>query len=111
MMIDLSYLKITTGDDKALIKELVGIFKGQLPELKKDITESFQSKNWKTLTDAAHKAKNSFQMMGITRYADELKSIEIMAREEKESPEIGKLIKSFADGCLLVIAEIEKLDL
>ncbi|NJO92411.1 MAG: hypothetical protein HC831_28160 [Chloroflexia bacterium] len=56
-MIDLTYLRNTTGNDNALIAELIGIFKSQLPEFKRDIETAYQQKNWKILKEAAHKAK------------------------------------------------------
>ena len=42
-MIDLTYLKNTTGDDSGLISELIGIFASQLPEFK----ESIENVNFK----------------------------------------------------------------
>jgi len=108
-MIDLSYLKITTNDDTELIAQLVGIFKNQLPELKNDITNSFHSKQWKMLMESAHKAKNSFQMMGIELQAEELKRIEMIARDAKENTELEQLINRFANTCKIVEAEIENI--
>ena len=110
-MIDLSYLRVTTNDDKELIAQLIGIFTDQLPELEQDIKHSFDSKNWDSLMQAAHKAKNSFEMMGIQDQAIELKRIELLAIEAKDSTELGSLIEKFFYTSKLVREEIKNLQI
>jgi len=108
-MIDLSYLKTTTGNDEAIIKELVDLFVFQLPDLKKEILDSFEAKNWHALMEAAHKAKNSFEIMGVKKQAEELKRIEILAKENKDHIDLELLIENFVDTCQLVTDEIKAL--
>jgi HPt (histidine-containing phosphotransfer) domain-containing protein len=110
-MIDLTYLKTTTGNDQSVIKELINLFVIQLPALKKDIVDSFETKNWKALKEAAHKAKNSFEIMGVKKQAEELKRIEILATENKENLEFKQLINNLIITCELVVKEIELLKL
>jgi HPt (histidine-containing phosphotransfer) domain-containing protein len=110
-MIDLSYLKVTTNDDKELIAQLIGIFTNQLPELEQSIKNSFDSKNWDSLMQAAHKAKNSFEMMGIQNQALELKRIELLAIEAKECPELDSLIEKFFITSKLIREEIKNLQI
>ena len=108
-MIDLSYLKTTIGNDKKVIRELLDLFINQLPDLKNDIINSFETKNWKGLKDAAHKAKNSFQILGIKQQAAELNQMERLASENRNHDELGVLIERFRTTCLLVVREIEEL--
>lgn len=108
-MIDLSYLRTTIGNDKMVIKEIIDLFIMQLPELKKNITETYQAKDWKGLKDSAHKAKNSFQILGLKDQADELHRIEILSTDQKENPEFESLINNFLNTCQLVSKEIKDL--
>jgi HPt (histidine-containing phosphotransfer) domain-containing protein len=110
-MIDLSYLRVTTNDDKELIAQLIGIFTNQLPEFEQDIKLSFNSKNWDSLMQASHKAKNSFEMMGIKDQALELKRIELLAVEAKECQELDTLIENFFRTSKLVREEIKNLQI
>ncbi|MFN8255073.1 MAG: hypothetical protein U0W24_05250 [Bacteroidales bacterium] len=110
-MIDLSYLKYTTNDDKTLIMQLVDIFIKQLPDLKKGIVTSFSEKNWISLRDAAHKAKNSFEMMGMKNQALELKQLEILSTKNQSNPEMQVLVDNFVKNCDLVAREIQNLEI
>lgn len=105
-MIDLSYLQTTTGNDQAVIKELISLFVNQLPELKKEIVDSFATKNWPALREASHKAKNSFEIMGVKQQAEELKRIELLAVENKDNNEFDALITNFINTCKIVTEEI-----
>ncbi len=108
-MIDLSYLKTTTGNDQNVIKELISLFVKQLPEFNREIVNSFAAKDWKALREAAHKAKNSFEIMGVKKQAEELKQIELLALENKDSNEFSSLITNFLNTCQIVSKEIEDL--
>ena len=81
-MVDLTYLKKTTSNDFDVILQLVEIFKLQLPELKINILNSYKNKDWDVLKRAAHKAKNSFKMMGLHSASENLKQIEIECSKE-----------------------------
>ena len=110
-MIDLTYLKISTGDDQAIIKELINLFVRQLPDLKNGIVNAYKAQQWHELKEIAHKAKNSFEIMGVTEQAEELKQIEIMAGNEAETPQLKTLIDKFIDTCKIVLDEINELKL
>jgi HPt (histidine-containing phosphotransfer) domain-containing protein len=107
-MIDLSYLKTTTENDPNVIKELIKLFIDQLPDLKKNILNSYESKNWKAMKEAAHKAKSSFQIIGAYTQAEELKQMEIMAVENHNKKDYDILIKNFKITCNEVLVELNK---
>jgi HPt (histidine-containing phosphotransfer) domain-containing protein len=107
-MIDLSYLKTTTENDPTVIRELLLLFINQLPDLKKNILDAYENKNWKALKEAAHKAKSSFQIIGAYQQADELKQIEIMAVEDRKKSEYENLINNFKKTCSAVLIELDE---
>ncbi len=108
-MIDLGYLRTTIGNDTDVIKEIINLFISQLPDLQKDILSSYENKNWKAFRDAAHKAKNSFNILGIKNTADKLRRIEILADEKTDNPEFKILIADFLDASEMVLKEIDEL--
>jgi DNA phosphorothioation-dependent restriction protein DptG len=107
-MIDLSYLKTTTENDQSVIKQLIKLFIEQLPDLKKNILDAYENKNWKALKEAAHKAKSSFQIIGAFTQAEELKLMERMAVENREKREYDKLIHNFKNSCTKVLIELNE---
>lgn len=108
-MIDLTYLKTTTDNDKTLIEELLRIFVLQLPSLKNNIVTAFDSKDWNQLKETAHKAKNSFEIIGAKKEADELKQVEKIAGSDMDKTQLNLLINNFLDSCEIVLDEIENL--
>ncbi len=107
-MIDLSYLKATTENDPTVIKDLIKLFMDQLPDLRKNILNAYENRNWKALKEAAHKSKSSFQIIGAYTQADELKQMEIMAVEERDKKEYDLLIKNFKNTCNQVVIELNE---
>jgi HPt (histidine-containing phosphotransfer) domain-containing protein len=106
-MIDLSYLKTTTENDPVVIGKLIRLFLEQLPELKANILNAYENRNWKQLKEAAHKAKSSFQIVGDYKQADELKQIEIMAVESRPKQDYDQLIRNFKESCNTIVIELE----
>jgi HPt (histidine-containing phosphotransfer) domain-containing protein len=107
-MIDLTYLRTTTGNDTAVILELIGIFTAQLPELKKEVETAYKQKDWHNLKETAHKAKNSFMIIGAQEEANNLKQIEMMATQE-DTHNLDLLVENFLESCKKVAEEIKQL--
>ena len=108
-MIDLTYLRTTIGNDRTVISQLIQLFLEQLPGLRAQIENDYKEKNWKSLKDAAHKAKNSFQIMGAKAQSENLKKMEIIAENDPENNGIKALIDNFTEACDLVVEEIKQL--
>ena len=107
MMINLDYLKKTTNNDKEVILQLIEIFKSQLPDLKESIIKSYNNKNWIALKNAAHKAKNSYKMMGLDKNADNLKQIELECLKT-DLINCKKMVEFFLSEYTAIINELDK---
>ncbi len=107
MKIKLDYLKTTTNNDKDTILALLEIFKDQAPELKNDILLAFEEKNWDKLQKAAHKAKNSFQILGMVHDAGQLQELEILCKNQKDTHLYKNYVDDFLEACNEALAEIE----
>ncbi len=106
-MINLNYLKTTTDNDKETILALLDMFKLQVPELKQGIINAFEQKNWHALREAAHKAKNSFQILGMQIEAEALQKLEILCKQEKDTHLCEGFVKQFVEACNTAVKEIE----
>jgi HPt (histidine-containing phosphotransfer) domain-containing protein len=75
-IIDLSYLKEMSGNNKDIMIEMVEIFIEQNPEFTEGISTSFENKQWTELGAIAHKAKSSVRIMGMNDLGNCLEQIE-----------------------------------
>ncbi|MGZ2369917.1 Hpt domain-containing protein [Ancylomarina sp. YFZ004] len=75
-IIDLSYLREMSGNNKDIMVEMVEIFIEQNPEFTEGISSYFENKQWTELGAVAHKAKSSVRIMGMDELGDCLEKIE-----------------------------------
>lgn len=107
-MINLEYLKKTTENDTEIILSLLEMFKAQVPELKSEMTNALNEKNWFALREAAHKAKNSFLILGMQKESDSLQELEKLCSQEKEVHLYTDYVQQFITACDHSVKEIDK---
>ncbi|RZT95462.1 HPt (histidine-containing phosphotransfer) domain-containing protein [Ancylomarina subtilis] len=83
-IIDLSYLKEMSGNNKDIMIEMVEIFIEQNPEFTEGISNHFKNKQWAQLGAIAHKAKSSVRIMGMSELGDCLEKIEHYSKGNKK---------------------------
>ena len=83
MITDLNYLHQMTGNDSGMLKTTIEVFLHQLNEMRDDLQMLLNNKNWSELSRLAHKIKSSALMMGIEQMSDDMKELELLARESK----------------------------
>ncbi len=93
--IDLSYLESMAAGDNDLIKEMIEIFKEQVPEFIKEMREALTNNDSKALSSVAHKAKSSVAIMGITSLSEELKIFESITSNNERTEEYLTFVNSF----------------
>ena len=105
MLTDLKYLQQMTGDDSEMMKEMVELFLLQLAELRVDMDSLVESQNWFELSRLAHKVKSSALVMGIVQMSDEMKQLELLAKEGKNTEKYPDYVARFHD--MIEITETE----
>ncbi len=75
-IIDLSYLKEMSGNNKDIMVEMVEVFIEQNPEFTEGVFSHFENRQWTELGAVAHKAKSSVRIMGMDELGDCLEKIE-----------------------------------
>ena len=92
----MTYLKDMSGGNSALMKDMISIFKKQVPEMIAGMKASAGNKNWEILRKSFHKAKASASIMGMSQLASRLASLESMTDDS-----------DFQSEAIHVIEEIE----
>lgn len=107
MITDLSYLKSLSSDDNKFIREMAEIFREQIAEYEEEMPELLAKMDFQALSKVAHKAKSSVAIMGMTKEADLLKTLEINAKEEVEIESFDEIIETFLRNSKLAIEELK----
>ena len=81
MITNLKYLQQMTGNDNGMMKEMIELFLNQLVEMRVDIEFLVDNQNWFELSRVAHKIKSSALVMGAQQMSDEMKELELLAKE------------------------------
>jgi len=92
-LVDLTYLKEMSDGNNELIIEMIEIFKEQYPEFKNEFKKHLKKKDYNAISLLAHKAKSSLAIMGLNELAKDIKTLEALAKEEKEVETYKKYVE------------------
>ena len=92
---NLEYIKSAAGNDQKLINEFISIFVKQVPDFMQTFNQLLEERSFQKLAKQAHTAKSSVAMMGMKTLANDMKALELLAKEGKNLVEIEKLIRKF----------------
>jgi HPt (histidine-containing phosphotransfer) domain-containing protein len=109
MVTDLTYLNNMSGGAPEIIKEMIEIFIEQANEYIIDMQKLLEEKEYSQLGKLAHKAKSSISIMGMNELAVDLKTLEILANEQKEIERYPEFVKRFVTESKLAIAELTEI--
>jgi HPt (histidine-containing phosphotransfer) domain-containing protein len=105
--LDLNYLENMSGGDKGLMKEMVEIFKEQVPEFVTEMKLHLEKEDWKSLASIAHKAKSSIAIVGLKELTEELKIFENNVIKSSENYSFKDFIFHFEKTCNQAIIQLE----
>ncbi len=94
---------------KEFIEDMINIFIEQVPEFSTNMNSFYSDNKWEELSKLAHKAKSSVAVMGMNKLADELKSLELMAKKEESTENCKPIIDKFIVECNGAVTELEAL--
>ncbi len=107
--INMDYLDSVSGGDPVIINEIVVIFKEQSVEIYNEMKSLLAAKNYTSLGLLAHKAKSSVAIMGMTSLAEMLKTLELQAREGKETQLYESYLERYISETKEAIRELDEL--
>jgi HPt (histidine-containing phosphotransfer) domain-containing protein len=108
MITDLNYLKNMSGGNPEIIKEMIGIFNDQAIEYIRDMQKFLSEKDYLALGKLAHKAKSSISIMGMTDLAADMKTLELLTKENKETESYPSYVEKFISQTKLAIEELKE---
>ena len=108
MITDLAYLRNMSGDNPDIIKEMIGIFIEQAEEYIREMKKNLEDKNYDAIGKLAHKAKSSISIMGMNDLAADMKTLELLAKEEKEKESYHGFIDKFVNQTQQAITELKE---
>ncbi|MCT4636485.1 MAG: Hpt domain-containing protein [Bacteroidales bacterium] len=107
--INLEYLMELSDGSKEFIEDMINIFIEQVPEFSTNMNSFYTDNKWEELSKLAHKAKSSVAVMGMSKLADELKSLELMAKKDESTENCKAIIDKFIVECNGAVTELETL--
>lgn len=105
--INIEYLNTVSGGDPNVISEIVVMFKEQSIEIYDEMKSHLLVKKYNLLGSLAHKAKSSVLIMGMNDLAIMLKTLEVQAKEGKESELYESYIERFKVETDAAVTELE----
>ena len=108
MITDLTYLKNMSGGDTEIIKEMIGIFDEQIQEYIIEMPQLLADKNYYALGKLAHKAKSSVSIMGMNLLASDLKSLELLTKDNENTESYPQLVDNFVTQCKIAMTELSE---
>jgi HPt (histidine-containing phosphotransfer) domain-containing protein len=90
-----------------LMKDMISIFKEQVPEFVLEMKTHFQNKDWKSLASVAHKAKSTISIIGLTDLIVELKIFEENVLNSVSINSYLAFIQNFETTCNKAIIQLD----
>lgn len=109
MRINLAYLKEMSAGNIDLANEMIDIFVTQVKEFADLLTEHFMNEEYEKLGKLAHKAKASIAIMGMEQLASDLKRLELLAIEGKETEQYPIIINTFKKETTEAVEELKEI--
>jgi HPt (histidine-containing phosphotransfer) domain-containing protein len=106
-LINTTYIDGVAGGDIEIIREIVNIFKTQVPEFVSEMKLLANKKDFYNLGLLAHKAKSSIAIMGMENLALMLKEFEINAKDNINQEKYDCYISIFEKETAEAIIELD----
>jgi HPt (histidine-containing phosphotransfer) domain-containing protein len=108
-LINPDYLDSISGGDPQFIAEIVTMFRDQVNEFFEEMKLLYSRKDYPALGMMAHKAKSSVAIMGMSELANMLKTLELSAKEGKDTELYESYINKFGEDTKNAVTELNDL--
>jgi CheY-like chemotaxis protein/HPt (histidine-containing phosphotransfer) domain-containing protein len=100
---DLTMIQSVSGGDKAFIKKMILLFIETVPQNVQELVDATEKTNWELVSKMAHKLKSTIDSMGIRSIRDQIRSVELNAKNQEKLeliPNTVKQIESVVSTCI-----------
>ena len=105
--VDLSYLEDIAGGSNEFIIEMIDMFLEQTPGYCLQIKQSIIEKDWKKVSDLAHKVKPTLAFMGSNAAKETMAGIEMDSRNLVNLDTIGETFDTLHIDCLQLFEDLK----
>lgn len=93
--INLDVLKEISEGSHDLMRDLITMFISQVPTFSEQLDNYYRTNDFISLGKLAHKIKGSVAMMGINELTSDMKKLELLALEKKDTHKYPEFISKF----------------
>jgi CheY-like chemotaxis protein/HPt (histidine-containing phosphotransfer) domain-containing protein len=100
---DLTMIHSVSGGDKAFIKKMILLFIETVPQNVQELVDATEKGNWELVSKMAHKLKSTIDSMGIRTLRDQIRSVELNAKNLDKlelMPDTVKQIELVVSVCI-----------
>ncbi|MFN0292454.1 PAS domain S-box protein [Pedobacter helvus] len=106
---DLTNIKILSRGNEDFVKKMIRIFITQMTETLQKIDMAFEAGNLPEVSRLIHKVKPSIESVGITAIIDDVKTLELIAKENNNTPlDCEHLYANIKKHLLPIIKELKQ---
>jgi HPt (histidine-containing phosphotransfer) domain-containing protein len=104
---NLNYLNEVSDGDLPFIKQMIGVFTGQIPEFIANMEKFLAEGNHAELGKEAHKAKSSVIIVGMDDLGAKLKKLQLLTEENKETETYPEYVEEFKKLGMAAVKELQ----
>jgi CheY-like chemotaxis protein len=108
---DLTMIHSVSAGDTEFIKKMIRLFIQTVPQNVQELVDATAAGNWEQVSKMAHKLKSTVDSMGIRSIHDQIRSVEMHAKNRDQLerlPELVKQVESVVTSCISQLhSEIE----
>jgi CheY-like chemotaxis protein len=105
---DLTMIQSVSGGDKAFIKKMILLFIETVPQNVQELVDSAERKNWEQVSKMAHKLKSTIDSMGICTIHDQIRSVEMNAKNQEHLELIPNMVQQIESVVAVCIQQLRR---
>ena len=106
--INLEYLHTLADNNDDIIRQMIELFIGQIPEFFNEMDTALSEKNAERMHRVAHKAKSSLSIMGMVSASEQLQELELLAKKKKKTETYSKYVENFKTNINEALIELKE---
>jgi|SRR5450432_464166 CheY-like chemotaxis protein/HPt (histidine-containing phosphotransfer) domain-containing protein len=105
---DLTMIRSVSGGDIAFIKKMILLFIETVPQNVQELVDATGQKNWEQVSKMAHKLKSTIDSMGIRSIHDQIRSVEMNAKNQEQLDRMPDMVKQVESVVSVCIQQLQK---
>ncbi len=105
-LLDLEYFHTITENDTELKVKMMRIMLDETPEEMRQLNRHVTEENWDGVRAVAHKMKSSMQFLGLADLLDQVRSIELSAKEKSNLQTLPEKVNKVVLACESVVEQL-----